>query len=89
MSQRTILGETAIGSCMKRIRSVSLRPQSVQPTPGVVEAIRDADLDSVRHARFGLRRTRRDRRLQPRTDVRLRVVGSHQVSVLGVVTGVL
>jgi uncharacterized cofD-like protein len=40
----TVVGETAIGSCMKRIRRVSLRPRSVKPTPGVVEAIRDADL---------------------------------------------
>ncbi len=39
-----LTGESAIGACRKRIRRVSLRPGSARPTPGVVEAIRRADL---------------------------------------------
>jgi uncharacterized cofD-like protein len=37
-------GESAIGACEQRIVGVALRPDSALPTPGVVEAIRDADL---------------------------------------------
>ena len=37
-------GESNIGSCLKRIRRVSLRPAIARPTPGVAESIRDADL---------------------------------------------
>lgn len=39
-----LLGETLVNSCEKRIRRISLRPHGVEPTPGVVEAILDADL---------------------------------------------
>jgi uncharacterized cofD-like protein len=39
-----LAGESAIGSCERGIASVSLRPDSALATPGVVEAIRDADL---------------------------------------------
>ncbi len=37
-------GETRVGTCGKRIRRLSLVPASAQPTPGVVEAIDEADL---------------------------------------------
>lgn len=40
----TLIGESAIGACRKRIRRVSLEPGCVQPTPGVAEAVLDADL---------------------------------------------
>ena len=39
-----LVGETAIGSCTDRIERVSLSPATAQPTPGVVEAILEADL---------------------------------------------
>ncbi|MBW2397374.1 MAG: uridine diphosphate-N-acetylglucosamine-binding protein YvcK [Deltaproteobacteria bacterium] len=39
-----LTGESLIGPCMKRIRQVSLRPASARPTPGVIEAILEADL---------------------------------------------
>lgn len=39
-----LAGESAIGSCRKRIRRVSLEPEGAAATPGVVEAIRNADL---------------------------------------------
>ncbi len=39
-----ICGESTIGSCRKPIRSVALHPATARPTPGVVEAIRGADL---------------------------------------------
>lgn len=37
-------GESRIGSSPKRIRSIRLRPATAKPTPGVVEAVLDADL---------------------------------------------
>jgi uncharacterized cofD-like protein len=37
-------GESAIGACRKGIRRVRLQPVSARPTPGVVEAILEADL---------------------------------------------
>jgi uncharacterized cofD-like protein len=40
----SIVGESAIGSCGKRIKRVSLQPARARPTPGVVEAIEDADM---------------------------------------------
>lgn len=40
----TLVGESAIGACRKRIRRVHIRPESARPTPGVVEAILAADL---------------------------------------------
>jgi uncharacterized cofD-like protein len=39
-----VVGETRIGECEKRVKRISLRPQAPRPTPGVVEAIVDADL---------------------------------------------
>lgn len=39
-----IVGESAIGTCGKRIERVSLQPARARPTPGVVEAIEDADM---------------------------------------------
>ena len=39
-----IRGETKIGSCERRIRRISIDPESVQATPGVVEAIERADM---------------------------------------------
>lgn len=40
----TVLGETAIGSCRERIERVVLCPAAAPPTPGVVEAIEEADM---------------------------------------------
>ena len=40
----TITGETAIASCDRGIRRVGLRPDDAKATPGVVEAILDAEL---------------------------------------------
>lgn len=40
----TLVGESTIGACRKRIRRIRLRPGAARPTPGVVEAILDADL---------------------------------------------
>jgi uncharacterized cofD-like protein len=40
----TLMGESTIGRCLKRIRRVSLRPSTARPTPGVVESILDAEL---------------------------------------------
>lgn len=37
-------GESAIGACRQRIQRVGLQPASARPTPGVVEAILEADL---------------------------------------------
>ncbi len=39
-----IVGESQITSCAKRIRRVELEPAPALPTPGVLEAIRDADI---------------------------------------------
>ena len=39
-----LLGESAIGACRKRIDRITLRPDTARPTPGVVEAIHEADL---------------------------------------------
>jgi len=39
-----VIGETAIEACAQKISRISLRPRSVRPTPGVIEAILDADL---------------------------------------------
>lgn len=39
-----LLGETLVNACEKRIRRISLRPYGVEPTPGVAEAILQADL---------------------------------------------
>jgi uncharacterized cofD-like protein len=39
-----LLGESAIGSCGRPIAEISLRPAAAQPTPGVVQAILEADL---------------------------------------------
>jgi uncharacterized cofD-like protein len=39
-----LTGESLIGPCLKRIRRVSLQPASARPTPGVIEAILEADL---------------------------------------------
>jgi uncharacterized cofD-like protein len=39
-----IAGETAIGSCRKRITRLALVPSSAAPTDGVVQAIEDADV---------------------------------------------
>lgn len=39
-----IVGESAIGSATRRIRRIALRPDTARPTPGVVEAILNADL---------------------------------------------
>jgi uncharacterized cofD-like protein len=39
-----IRGETRIGSCGKRIKRVSIRPEGARATPGVVEAIERADM---------------------------------------------
>jgi uncharacterized cofD-like protein len=38
------IGESAIGSCAKRIRRIGLKPAGTEPTPGVVEAILAADM---------------------------------------------
>ena len=40
----TVVGETQIADTVKPIRRVALRPSPAQPTPGVLEAIRDADI---------------------------------------------
>jgi uncharacterized cofD-like protein len=40
----TVVGETRIRSSEKAIRRVSLRPSSAQPTPGVIDAVRQADV---------------------------------------------
>jgi len=40
----TVVGETAINALDRPIRKISLLPPDVEPAPGVVEAIRDADL---------------------------------------------
>jgi uncharacterized cofD-like protein len=39
-----IVGESAIGSCRKRVQAVALEPAAARPTPGVVDAIAQADL---------------------------------------------
>jgi uncharacterized cofD-like protein len=39
-----LVGESRIGPCLRRIRRVALRPATARPTPGVVEAILEADL---------------------------------------------
>ncbi len=39
-----IVGESSIGACGKRIRRLHLRPEGAAATPGVVEAIQEADL---------------------------------------------
>ena len=39
-----IVGETAIATCGRKVRSVSLQPRDARATPGVVEAIEAADL---------------------------------------------
>ena len=39
-----VVGETAIEACTEKIRKISLRPRSVRPTSGVIEAILEADL---------------------------------------------
>lgn len=41
---RRILGETSVARADRAIRRVALRPRSANPTPGVLEAIRAADL---------------------------------------------
>lgn len=38
------LGESAIGACRQKIERMSLQPCTARPTPGVVEAISEADL---------------------------------------------
>jgi uncharacterized cofD-like protein len=40
----TLVGESAIGECRRRIESVALCPRNAEPTPGVVKAILEADL---------------------------------------------
>jgi uncharacterized cofD-like protein len=40
----TVVGETRISASGKRIRRVSLRPSPAHPTPGVLEAIAEADI---------------------------------------------
>ena len=40
----TITGETAIGTCDRRIRRIGLRPRDAKASPGVIEAIEAADL---------------------------------------------
>jgi uncharacterized cofD-like protein len=40
----TLAGESAIGRCRQRIDRVGLRPASARATPGVVDALADADL---------------------------------------------
>ena len=40
----TVVGETAIASSAKVIHHVELQPSAAHPTPGVLEAIRDADI---------------------------------------------
>ena len=39
-----VVGESAIGRCGKRIERLQMIPESVQPTPGVIDAILEADL---------------------------------------------
>lgn len=39
-----LTGESLIGPCLQRIRRVSLRPSTAKPTPGVIEAILEADM---------------------------------------------
>jgi uncharacterized cofD-like protein len=39
-----IKGETRIDSCGKRIKRISIRPESALPTPGVIDAIERADM---------------------------------------------
>lgn len=39
-----VAGETCIAACGKKIRSIALRARTARPTPGVIEAIADADL---------------------------------------------
>ncbi len=41
---RLLVGESAIGASRERVTQVTLVPSTAQPTPGVVEAICDADL---------------------------------------------
>lgn len=41
---RTVTGETEISKAQGKIRRIGVKPASVQPTPGVLEAIRKADL---------------------------------------------
>jgi uncharacterized cofD-like protein len=43
-SGREVLGESAINACGEAIREVRLSPPDASPSPGVVEAIRQADL---------------------------------------------
>jgi uncharacterized cofD-like protein len=39
-----LLGETRIASSGKRVHRIGVRPESARPTPGVIEAVLDADL---------------------------------------------
>jgi uncharacterized cofD-like protein len=39
-----VVGESAIGNCEERIRRLRLSPSRVEPTPGVIESILEADL---------------------------------------------
>ena len=39
-----VSGETAINRCGRRIRKISVQPAGASPTPGVIEAILDAEL---------------------------------------------
>jgi len=39
-----VTGETNITGCGRNVRRIVLRPDNVEPTPGVVDAIREADL---------------------------------------------
>jgi uncharacterized cofD-like protein len=41
---RRLLGETSVAETECRIRRIQLRPRSAKPSPGVLEAIRSADL---------------------------------------------
>lgn len=44
VSGRLIAGESAINACAEEIRELRLSPPDARPAPGVVEAIREADL---------------------------------------------
>jgi uncharacterized cofD-like protein len=43
----SLIGESLIGPCKRKIRSVSLQPSTARPTSGVVQAIMDADLVAI------------------------------------------
>lgn len=43
----TLVGESTIGTCDRAIRAVALRPADAEPTPGVVEAIGEAELVAI------------------------------------------